>query len=90
MSNPAPGEGSAVTLVTTDVEGSTELWEWDGQAMDEAQNLHDRIMRSRLPDFFAYEVGCWMCSCLGAGHVHGACKIQRFEVCYCNVAIRSA
>ena len=27
------GEGDPVTLVCTDVEGSTELWEWDSAAM---------------------------------------------------------
>ena len=27
------GEGQPLTLVCTDVEGSTELWEWDNEAM---------------------------------------------------------
>ena len=27
------GEGDPLTLVCTDVEGSTELWEWDNEAM---------------------------------------------------------
>ena len=45
-----------VTLVSTDVEGSTELWEWDRDAMDAATMVHDRAMRSRLSDFHGYEV----------------------------------
>lgn len=40
----------------TDVEGSTELWEWDREAMDAATKVHDRVMRSRLTDFHGYEV----------------------------------
>ncbi|KAK9802596.1 hypothetical protein WJX73_010556 [Symbiochloris irregularis] len=51
-----PGAGKQVTLVCTDVEGSTELWEWDKEAMDEAQAQHDRIMRSQLSHFCGYEV----------------------------------
>lgn len=45
-----------VCLVSTDVEGSTELWEWDREAMDAATKVHDRIMRSKLSDFHGYEV----------------------------------
>ena len=40
-----------MTLVLTDVEGSTELWEWNPDAMMEAQKLHDAILRSRLRHF---------------------------------------
>ena len=29
----AAGQGAPLTLVCTDVEGSTELWEWDRDAM---------------------------------------------------------
>lgn len=46
-----------VTLVHTDVVGSTELWEWDSEAMDDAQGIHDQIIRSQLREFFGYEVG---------------------------------
>lgn len=45
-----------VALVSTDVEGSTELWEWDRDAMDAATKLHDRVMRSKLSQFHGYEV----------------------------------
>ncbi|KAK9788833.1 hypothetical protein WJX73_006132 [Symbiochloris irregularis] len=51
-----PAEGRAATLVCTDVEGSTELWEWDEDAMTEAQAIHDRIIRSQLQKFAGYEV----------------------------------
>ena len=49
-------EGKVVCLVTSDVEGSTELWEWDREAMDSATKVHDRIMRSKLGTFHGYEV----------------------------------
>ena len=32
-------EGEALTLVCTDVEGSTELWEWDNAAMLDVRTL---------------------------------------------------
>ena len=50
------GEGQPVTLVCTDVEGSTELWEWDTHTMVEAFALHDRLLRSQLGQFYGYEV----------------------------------
>ena len=37
-----------VTLVITDVEGSTELWEWDYAVMTLAQEVHDSVMRSLI------------------------------------------
>ena len=42
------GLNKPLTLVMTDVEGSTELWEWDRVVMMEAITLHDRIMRASL------------------------------------------
>ena len=36
--------------------GSTELWEWDNVSMDEANALHDKIMRGHLREFFGFEV----------------------------------
>lgn len=50
------GEGKPVTLVSTDVEGSTELWEWDKAAMMEAIGIHDSLMRCNLSKFYGYEV----------------------------------
>eukprot|EP00775_Hariotina_reticulata_P002698 gene2698-2998_t len=45
-----------VTLVLTDVQGSTELWEWDQQLASEAFKIHDRILRQYMTHFFGYEV----------------------------------
>lgn len=47
---------TSVTLVCTDVEGSTEMWEWDNVAMMEAIDLHDRCMRMHLAKFGGYEI----------------------------------
>lgn len=44
------------TLVATDVEGSTMLWEWNHAVMDEAIEVHDRIMRAQLFKFGGYEI----------------------------------
>ena len=35
----AAGQGDPLTLVCTDVEGSTELWEWDRDAMLQVKAL---------------------------------------------------
>ncbi|WIA17584.1 hypothetical protein OEZ85_014409 [Tetradesmus obliquus] len=45
-----------VTLVVTDVEGSTELWEWDYAVMTLAQEVHDSVMRSLIGRYCGYEV----------------------------------
>lgn len=34
--------------MVTDVEGSTELWEWDYGVMTLAQEVHDSVMRSLI------------------------------------------
>ena len=48
--------GLQVTMVMTDVEGSTQLWEQDSAAADEAIALHDSILRGVLPTYFGFEV----------------------------------
>ena len=45
-----------MTLVCTDVEGSTNLWEWDRVAMMAAMATHDVILRAHIADFHGYEV----------------------------------
>ena len=35
-------------MVWTDVEGSTELWEWNNNIMMESIDIHDRIIRADL------------------------------------------
>lgn len=49
--------GKSVTLVLTDVEGSTELWEWDTDVVSHAIDLHDRIMRAQVT-----REGCCLCN----------------------------
>ncbi|GFR43304.1 hypothetical protein Agub_g4370, partial [Astrephomene gubernaculifera] len=48
--------GCKVTLVLTDVEGSTELWEWDTDLMAAAIDLHDHTLRSQMSKWYGYEV----------------------------------
>ena len=45
-----------VTMIMTDVEGSTELWEQDSVAADKAIALHDSILRRLLPSYYGFEV----------------------------------
>eukprot|EP00798_Chlamydomonas_sp_ICE-L_P017494 gene17494-23802_t len=57
-----PGLGkksTMVTLVITDVEASTELWEWDPPGsgiMSAALDIHDRALRRTLAAYYGYEV----------------------------------
>ncbi|GIL51262.1 hypothetical protein Vafri_7136 [Volvox africanus] len=50
------GQNCMVTLVLTDVEGSTELWEWDTDVMAAAIELHDHTLRFNLSKWQGYEV----------------------------------
>lgn len=45
-----------ITMVYTDVEGSTRLWEWDSGAMGSAIYMHDALMRKLLRRYSGYEV----------------------------------
>ncbi|KAG1674923.1 hypothetical protein FOA52_014716 [Chlamydomonas sp. UWO 241] len=45
-----------VTLVLTDVEGSTELWEWDTEVTSVSIDVHDRLIRQFIAKFYGYEV----------------------------------
>jgi len=47
---------SDMSLVMTDVEGSTALWEWNSYIMNIALGLHDHTLRALLPQCFGYEV----------------------------------
>lgn len=51
-----PGADQEITTVLTDVEGSTELWEWNTEIMAQSIDIHDRIMRSQLSKFYGYEI----------------------------------
>ena len=37
-----------VAVAVTDVEGSTELWEWDREVMARALEVHDNVMREEI------------------------------------------
>ncbi|CAG9460535.1 unnamed protein product [Pedinophyceae sp. YPF-701] len=51
-----PSGGRAITLVLTDVEGSTAAWEEHPEDMTRANAVHDAIMRHLLPKWHGYEV----------------------------------
>ena len=47
---------AGMSIVMTDVEASTSLWEWNSRIMNAALALHDYTLRSLLPKYFGYEV----------------------------------
>ena len=47
---------AGISIVMTDVESSTSLWEWNSRIMNSALALHDYTLRSLLPKYFGYEV----------------------------------
>ena len=47
---------AGISIVMTDVEASTSLWEWNSRTMNAALALHDHTLRSLLPKYFGYEV----------------------------------
>ena len=49
--------GRTVTLVSTDIEGSTALYEWNPRVAAACNDLHDNLLRASLPEFFGYETG---------------------------------
>lgn len=51
-----PLDTDETTMVFTDVQGSTSLWEANPQAMDKALRLHDSIMRQNMAKHDGYEV----------------------------------
>lgn len=51
-----PGPTGTVTIVFTDIQGSTELWERLGNDFREALDIHNRLMREALRAHDGYEV----------------------------------
>ena len=45
-----------MTLVFTDVQGSTTQWEMHPLVMEKALEMHDKVMRSHIEEFTGYEV----------------------------------
>ena len=43
-----------VTFLFTDIQGSTALWETDAEAMEQAVELHDSLLRSVFDDHDGY------------------------------------
>lgn len=54
-SKTAPPKDKA-TIVLTDIQGSTGLWESDAVAMQESQDLHDNIIRQVCAAHWGYEI----------------------------------
>ena len=44
----AANKGQPLVMVCTDVESSTELWEWNNAVMMESLAIHDRLIRADL------------------------------------------
>lgn len=44
------------TIVLTDVQGSTSIWEANPQAMQEALDIHDKILRKNCASYNGYEI----------------------------------
>jgi len=51
-----PKDSDKVTMVFTDVQGSTSLWEANPRAMDRALRIHDNLMRQNIAKYGGYEV----------------------------------
>ncbi|KAK9800253.1 hypothetical protein WJX73_007523 [Symbiochloris irregularis] len=64
-----PDLGEPLTLVMTDVEGSTELWEWDQAIILQAQAMHEKILRKLARKYHGYEVATEGDAFLMAFHV---------------------
>eukprot|EP00232_Nephroselmis_pyriformis_P011527 CAMPEP_0182887662 /NCGR_PEP_ID=MMETSP0034_2-20130328/20960_1 /TAXON_ID=156128 /ORGANISM="Nephroselmis pyriformis, Strain CCMP717" /LENGTH=1250 /DNA_ID=CAMNT_0025021039 /DNA_START=158 /DNA_END=3907 /DNA_ORIENTATION=+ len=52
----APSEGQEVTIVITDMQGSTTLWDCYPQAMSRALLIHHHLLRGSLKRFFGHEL----------------------------------
>ena len=52
---PPPMDGE-ITLVFTDIQGSTKLWEAHGAAFQVALDLHNQVIRTSIERHMGYEV----------------------------------
>eukprot|EP00899_Mesostigma_viride_P020164 jgi/Mesvir1/28149/Mv04714-RA.2 len=50
-----PAKGQPVAVVFTDIEGSTNLWEWDPEIMNHCLQIHHRVLRVLLSKHHGYE-----------------------------------
>jgi class 3 adenylate cyclase/tetratricopeptide (TPR) repeat protein len=79
VADPAPG---AVTLLATDIVGSTELWQRDETAMSAALAHHDQILRETIIGYGGRVIkgrgdGVWSCFEQPAEALHAALAIQK-------------
>ncbi len=82
MSEAALIPSGTVTLLFTDIQGSTGLWEAEPEAMTAALRRHDRLLRSTIEDAGGYvfkTVGDAFCAAFSTAHaaVRAACAAQR-------------
>ena len=56
VQSPQIGPHGCVTLVFTDIQGSTVLWETDERCMTTALHLHDNAMRALIREHKGFEV----------------------------------
>ncbi|KAK9861804.1 hypothetical protein WJX84_009388 [Apatococcus fuscideae] len=50
------GIGKDITIVLTDIAGSTALWEWNPGLMNAAINVHDVVLRKTMSKHYGHEV----------------------------------
>ena len=43
-----------VAIVVTDIEGSTLLWNWNGEVMFTSSEIHDNVMRNKIKQYNGY------------------------------------
>ena len=53
---PPPGQGGTAVMVFTDIQGSTATWEACPEAMKDALQVHNRVIRKCNREFGGYEV----------------------------------
>eukprot|EP00667_Euglena_gracilis_P000674 EG_transcript_673 len=96
----AHGPRGAVTLLFTDIQSSTVLWETDEECMEEALAMHDNVFRSTLQSHNGFEVktegDAFMCAfgstvdcakfCVAVQH--RLMEVKWPKSLYCNVPAR--
>ena len=65
---PAAGKDQRLVMVWTDVESSTELWEWNNALMMQSLDTHDTIIRAGLSKY-----------ALPCSRAHAACLLQHMH-----------
>lgn len=83
-----PKNTDKVTMVFTDVQGSTSLWEANPRAMDRALRIHDTVMRQNVAKCGGYEVttegDAFQVVFHDAIDAVEFCLLVQAELCNCN------